>query len=104
MKFQTAPTVSKNPRKFHCKSNDSTQLSIELLIKKPELWSPGSPSLYSARATLRKNEVVIDNISDRIGIRKLSIEGNSILLNGNPVTIQGVNRYDEYGNLGVNAS
>ena len=68
----------------------------------PKLWSPESPSLYEVKGKLKKDEAVIDDITDRTGIRKISIQGNTILLNGNPVTIKGVNRYDEYGNYGVN--
>jgi beta-glucuronidase len=58
--------------------------------------------LYTITARLKKNDVVFDDITDRIGIRKVSTEGTSILLNGKQITIKGVNRYDEYGQFGPN--
>jgi beta-galactosidase/beta-glucuronidase len=94
--------ISRKSTKLRCKPNDSTKVRVDLLLDHAELWSPDSPILYKATAKLKKNEVVIDDITDRIGIRKVSIEGTSILLNGKPVTIKGVNRYDEYARLGPN--
>jgi beta-glucuronidase len=94
--------VTKKSEKFLCKPNDTTKLIISLTLDHPKLWSPESPSLYEIKGKLKKDEVVIDDVTDRTGIRKVSIQGNTILLNGNPVTVKGVNRYDEYGNSGVN--
>ncbi len=93
---------TKKTAKLFCSANDSTPFMVDLLIEDPILWSPENPVLYTAKAKLRKDGVLLDDITDRIGIRKVSIDGNSILLNGNPITIKGVNRYDEYGNYGVN--
>ncbi|MCK4967225.1 hypothetical protein KAS50_09340, partial [bacterium] len=61
-----------------------------------------TPVLYIAAVYLKKKGVIIDNLSERFGIRTVSIDGTSILLNGKHVTIKGVNRYDEYGRLGPN--
>jgi beta-glucuronidase len=94
--------ITKKSAKLQCKPNDSTKFSVDLVMNHAELWSPDRPVLYTATARLKKNDVLIDDITDRIGIRKVSIEGTSILLNGKPITIKGVNRYDEYGNFGIN--
>ncbi len=94
--------ITKKSEKILCKPNDTTELTISLSLDHPKLWSPESPSLYDVKGKLKKDELVIDDVADRTGIRKISIQGNTILLNGNPVTIKGVNRYDEYGNYGVN--
>ena len=94
--------ITKKSEKLFCKPNDTTKITISLTVDHPKLWSPESPSLYEVKGKLKKDEAVIDDVTDRTGIRKISIEGNTILLNGNPVTVKGVNRYDEYGNSGVN--
>jgi beta-glucuronidase len=94
--------ITKKSEKLLCKPHDTARLTITLPLDHPELWSPESPSLYEVKGKLKKDEAVIDDMADRIGIRKINIQGNTILLNGNPVTIKGVNRYDEYGNYGVN--
>jgi beta-glucuronidase len=90
--------------KLQCRPNDSTIIPVDLVMNRAELWSPETPVLYTATARLKKNEVVIDDIIDRIGIRKVSTDGTSILLNGKQITIKGVNRYDEYGQFGPDPS
>ena len=94
--------ITKKSAKLQCNPNDSTKFSVNILMDHAELWSPDKPVLYTATARLKKNDAVIDDVTERIGIRKVSIEGTSILLNGKPITIKGVNRYDEYGRLGPN--
>lgn len=91
--------IRKNAR-VQCEAGDSTTVRVEIEIDRPELWSPEAPVLYTATARLRKDESVTDEVSDRIGIRTISTEGTSILLNGKPIMIKGVNRYDEYGRMG----
>lgn len=92
--------ITRKSAKLQCKPDDSTKFRIDLTIDHAELWSPETPVLYNATARLKKDDTVIDDISNRIGIRKVSIEGTSILLNGKPITFKGVNRYDEYGRSG----
>jgi beta-glucuronidase len=58
--------------------------------------------LYTASATLSKNGNKIDDLTDRFGIRQVSVEGTSILLNGKPILIKGTHRYDAYDRLGPN--
>ena len=91
--------IRKNAR-VQCGAGDSITVRVDVGIDRPELWSPETPVLYTATARLRKGGSVIDEVSDRIGIRTISTEGTSILLNGKPITIKGVNRYDEYGRMG----
>jgi beta-galactosidase/beta-glucuronidase len=93
-------SIAKKSARLKCSQGDSTKAIIDIEIDHPELWSPETPVLYTVKASLRKNEVVIDDITDRIGIREVGIEGTSILLNGKPIKIKGVNRYDEYGRIG----
>lgn len=44
-------------------------------------WSPDNPNLYDIVYRLYKNGVLIDEVSSYFGVRKISIEGNKILLN-----------------------
>ena len=94
--------ITKKSAKLKSNPNDTIQFSVDLAIDHAELWSPETPVLYTATARLKINDAVIDDITERIGIRKVSIDGNAILLNGKPIIIKGVNRYDEYGNFGIN--
>lgn len=44
-------------------------------------WSMDNPNLYDIVYRLYKNDVLIDEVSSYFGVRKISIEGNKILLN-----------------------
>ncbi|WP_018616923.1 glycoside hydrolase family 2 protein [Segetibacter koreensis] len=92
--------ISSKKVKVNLKSNQRTSISVDLVITNPQLWSPETPVLYTATAALTKDDKVIDDVSDRFGIREVSVRGTSILLNGEPIHIKGVNRYDEYGRYG----
>jgi beta-glucuronidase len=94
--------ITEKSAKFQCRPNDTIKVPVDIVMDHAELWSPDTPVLYTITARLKKNDVVFDDITDRIGIRKVSTEGTSILLNGKQITIKGVNRYDEYGQFGPN--
>jgi beta-galactosidase/beta-glucuronidase len=93
-------SISDKTITVQCKPNDTSGVNVVLTLDHADLWSPESPSLYFANVSLLNNETVIDNRTERFGIRKVSVVGNSILLNGKPIIIKGVNRYDEYGRMG----
>ena len=57
---------------------------------KPELWSPEHPKLYEVR--LRYGD---DEVTDRIGFRRIETRGEDILLNGKPVYLRGVSIHEE---------
>ncbi|MEP6594913.1 MAG: glycoside hydrolase family 2 TIM barrel-domain containing protein [Ginsengibacter sp.] len=85
---------------FNIKPNESSTVNIDFRIEHASLWSPDFPALYTALVSLVKSGETIDDVRERFGIRKVSVEGTSILLNGKPIHIKGVNRYDDYGKLG----
>lgn len=86
--------------KFKCRPNESKTVSVTLDVAHPELWSPDNPVLYKAGAAVTKGSATIDDVADRFGIRQVSVQGTSILLNGKPVAIKGVHRYDAYNRFG----
>jgi beta-glucuronidase len=88
--------------KVQCKPNGNTKINVDFILEQAELWSPGTPVLYTANVSLTKNGSKIDELTDRFGIRQVSVEGTSILLNGKPITIKGTHRYDAYDRLGPN--
>ncbi len=65
-------------------------------------WSPESPNLHVLDVTLEQGNRVLDRVQQQFGIRSIETRGRQLLLNGRPLRIQGVNRYDEYGRFGPN--
>ncbi|MFC1558435.1 glycoside hydrolase family 2 protein [candidate division KSB1 bacterium] len=94
--------ITREKVKLKYKPNETSEINVNITMDSADLWSPKTPALYTAVVYLKKEDVIIDDLTERFGIRKISIEGTSILLNGEPLTIKGVNRYDEYGRLGPN--
>jgi beta-glucuronidase len=75
---------------------------LTLKLAQARTWSPETPALYTLVATLERGATVIDRISASFGIRTIAARGRRILLNGQPLKIRGVNRYDEFGGFGPN--
>lgn len=75
---------------LHPLSGDG-QFSREALISiaEPVLWDPEQPYLYTI-VLETEHEV----ITDRIGLRKVEIQDNVVLVNGQPVKFRGINRHD----------
>ena len=56
----------------------------------PELWSPSNPYLYDYTVTAGN-----DVIKDRVGFRSVSVKGEKILLNGEPVFLKGICMHEQ---------
>ena len=67
-----------------------------------ELWSPDTPYLYDLKVHLADNDKQIyDERSLRLGFRTIEVREREICLNGKPLLIKGVNRYDEVAGYGT---
>lgn len=63
-------------------------------LKKPQLWSAESPSLYKIEIRLYNNNSIIDIISSKIGFRKFEEKNGVMYLNGKRIIFKGVNRHE----------
>ncbi|HCA70909.1 MAG TPA: glycoside hydrolase family 2 [Lachnospiraceae bacterium] len=52
---------------------------------KVALWSPDNPRLYDVKLTLSEGGANTDRVKTYFGMRKISIDGNKILLNNRPL-------------------
>ncbi len=59
------------------------------------LWDIDTPNLYSVAITSDT-----DDLRDRIGFRKITVENEKIMLNGKEIEIRGVNRHEEHPDFG----
>lgn len=94
--------VTKKSMRVTCKPNEHKEVNVDFYLEHAELWSPDTPVIYTANINLTENDNKIDNLTDRFGIRQISVKGTSILLNGKPIIIKGTHRYDSYGRFGPN--
>ena len=55
-----------------------------------ELWSPSSPKLYDVLIKTDNDKIV-----DKIGFRKIEVDGKDIKLNGKPIFLKGISMHEE---------
>ena len=53
-----------------------------LNIPDPKPWEPGSPFLYDLKLTIERDGQTLDEVRSYFGMRKVHIEGNQFLING----------------------
>jgi beta-galactosidase len=80
--------------------NSDQEVSQNIVIKQPNLWSPEHPNLYTLNTQILKNNEVIDEEIQRIGIKTMKFVGQDFYLNGKKTFLRGVNRHQEYPCVG----
>ena len=71
-------------------------------VANPQLWSPEHPNLYTLRVQLMDNGKAIDEISEKIGIRTVSVSREKgFQLNGQTRKLKGVCLHHDLGPLGA---
>ncbi len=72
--------------------------AAEIVLDVPDvtLWSPNSPHLYDLTVELIRRGTTYDRYTLPIGIREIKVEGNALLLNGQPVYLQGFGRHEDF--------
>jgi beta-glucuronidase len=98
----SAPLARSAPRVLLTGAGATSHEQVSLKLPRAAPWSPESPTLYTLVATLEKGGEVIDRLTSPFGVRSIEARGRKIMLNGQPLKIKGVNRYDEYGRFGPN--
>jgi beta-galactosidase/beta-glucuronidase len=82
--------------------DQTSTVALPLTLSEAKWWSPNAPHLYELDVELRANGTLIDRVTQRFGLRRLEVKDRQIVLNGSPIHIRGVNRYDEYAPYGPN--
>ncbi len=63
---------------------------FSLKLSRAELWSDKNPKRYGITLTTSK-----DVLEDKIGFRKIEVNGKNILLNGEPIFLRGICMHEE---------
>ena len=62
----------------------------EKKVVSPHLWTAETPYLYTLRTTLMKKGKVLQTFEHKFGFREVTVEGNILKINGNPIKLRGV--------------
>ena len=76
------------------------EAELAVTIPDPIAWRPGQPHLYDAMFTLTRDGVEVDEYRQRVGMRTVRVDGSRLLLNGEPVTMVGFGRHEDYAMIG----
>jgi beta-galactosidase len=101
---KTVGTMESSHQVAPLKTDEVTQ---EVLIKNPSLWSIENPHLYRVVSKLKVNGKVVDDYVTTTGIRSFTFDvDNGFILNGKQIKINGVCNHHDLGCLGsaVNTS
>ncbi len=82
-------------------ANKTTKVKHEILdanghivgtdkVEHPQLWTAETPYLYTLRTTLLQKGRTLQTFEHRFGFRELTIDGNVLRLNGQPIKLRGV--------------
>ncbi len=76
--------------------NDVKDVEQKISVSSPDLWSPDQPNLYLLKTEIWSGDQLIDNYSQKIGIRKLFYSrSEGFKLNDKPLRIVGTNRHQD---------
>lgn len=95
----------KNDIHFNAKWRDREYELPSISLENAKLWSPDSPSLYTAEVTLYDNEGnIADQIKEPFGVRTIEIvPQKGLLVNGKKVLLKGYANHHTLGALGAAA-
>lgn len=83
-------------------SGQTIQVTQEIPVNKPSLWSPDEPDLYTAKASVLINDEVVDELSTHFGIRSIRIDSKiGFTLNGKSIDLIGACCHHDNGPLGA---
>ena len=67
---------------------------VEMKVSNPQKWSAEIPNLYTLYATLSDRSGTSEVIPQKVGFRKVEIQGGQVLVNGKPVLFKGADRHE----------
>ena len=75
---------------------------VDVLLDVPDahFWSPDSPYLYDLDVELVRDGSAFDKYTLQIGIRTIAVEGDQLLLNGQPIYLRGFGRHEDFPIMG----
>lgn len=77
-------------------SLDAARGEAEIEVHHAALWSPQVPNLYRLTIDLLSGDEPVDSYSLPVGIRSVRVESDALLLNGEPVTLRGFGRHEDF--------
>lgn len=82
------------------KPGEEVAVNLSFPVKNPDKWTAETPRLYTTVITLKNGKTVTETLSARTGFREVEIRGRVFLANGVPIKLKGVNRHENWPEVG----
>jgi hypothetical protein len=76
---------------LHLGPGETRRVTTRVVVARPALWAPGSPSLYALRLRAPGG----GTWDDAVGLREVSRDGRSLLLNGRRLRLHGASIHED---------
>jgi len=77
-------------------------INLECQLKNPHLWHLDNPYLYTLQVNLFDREVLLDQVSESFGVRKVEFrKDGKFYLNDEPIKLRGLDRHQMFPYLGA---
>lgn len=70
--------------------------TLTLDIPHAKKWSPKSPYLYDLTVNRMDGQAIVDAYPLRVGVRTVIIDGDHLMLNGQPIYLKGFGRHEDF--------
>ncbi|MCY2687533.1 beta-galactosidase GalB [Salinimicrobium sp. TH3] len=100
--FYKDQEVNSAASEFEIQVQDTSEVTQQIKVVQPNLWSVDDPQLYSAVTRIKVDGKIVDQYTTQFGIRDFRFDlEEGFLLNGEQVKIKGVNNHHDLGPLGA---
>lgn len=97
--------VTREETEISLPSDSQMYVDQNLTIKKPRLWYPYNPNLYTLNVQVKVDSRVVDEVKQNIGIRTIRFTTDKgFFINGKYLYIRGANRHQSFPYVGDAAS
>ena len=77
-------------------SFDAGEAVASLRIPAVQAWSPATPRLYPLTVSLGDPAAPADTYTLDVGVRTIAVQGDKLLLNGQPILLRGAARHEDF--------
>ena len=100
MTDKSGKTVMDKTKTLDGHPTNGRQYSESFHIKRPHQWNAETPYLYTLSVSLIEKGKTVQTETRKIGFREISTEDGVFKINGQAVKLRGVNRHDEWPDVG----
>ena len=92
-----AKPLSSGTQEATIPGHDETEISLGSNIENPKKWTAETPNLYTlVLSLLDENGNLVEATSCKVGFRKVEIKNGQLMVNGQPITITGVDLHEHH--------